>query len=326
MSEENIKVNEEVVEEKAEEKVEEKVEAPAEAKTFDQIVEEERIKLYKSYMLSKRISNILMFTMVVAICGIMFLIISKILALRILGYSLAGAILVGMIVYYLLNRKKFPNKTRDYVALVSKTLNDEMFKNQEFKEINTNPDEKMALDDMLADGIYTGATTINSRNVIHGVYKNNHFLYAEAALVRPSTRKQQVPPLFVGRYISIPNDMKFDGRFVFVFKNPKEPLDLPNAVSDLEVLEEKEDFVAYGPKDSNYHNVIKNDILSQLRRIEIGGHLLNLNVVFWSGHTAVYISYDDTIMSVPFDKPIDKAGFEKAFKDLQNCFDAVAGE
>ena len=321
MSEENIKVSEEAVDEK-----EKKVEAPAEQKTFDQIIEEERHKLYKSYTTSRRVSNILMFATVAAICGIMFLIISKIPALRITGYALAGAILVGMIVYYLLNRKKFPNKTRDYVALVSKTLNAEMFKNQEFKEINSNPEEKLAMDDLVADGIYSGASGINSRNVIHGVYKNGHFLYAEAALVRPSTRKQQVPPLFVGRYISIPNEMKFDGRFVFVFKNAKEPLDLPNAVSDLEVLEEKDDFVVYGPKGSNYHNVIKNDVLSQLRRIEVGGHLLNVNVVFWSGHTAVYLSYDDTIMSVPFDKPIDKAGFEKSFDDLQNSFDAIAGK
>ena len=317
MSEENIKANEEV---------EVKEEAPAQDKTFDQIVEEERKKLYKGYMTSRRVSNIIMFAVVGAICGIMFMIVSNIQALKITGYALAGALLVGMIVYYVLNRKRFPNKTKDYVALVSKTFNDEMFKNQNFTEINRNPDEKLAIDDLIGDGIYSGATGINSRNVIHGVFKNHHFLYSEAALVRPSTRKQQVPPLFVGRYISMPNDMKFDGRFVFVFKNPKEPLDLPNAVDDLKVLEEKEDFVVYGPEAANYHNIIKNNVISQLRKIEIGGHLLNINVAFWAGHTAVYLSYDDAIMSVPFDKPLDKAGFEKSFEDLLISFNAITEE
>ena len=120
--------------------------------------------------------------------------------------------------------------------------------------------------------------------------------------------------------------MKFDGRFVFVFKNPKEPLDLPNAVEDLKVLEEKEDFVVYGPEGANYHNVIKNNAISQLHRIEIGGHLLNVNVAFWAGHTAVYFSYDDAIMSVPFDKPLDKAGLEKSFEDLLIGFNAIAEE
>ena len=316
MSEENIKVNEET----------EVKEAPVEEKTFDQIIDEERKKLYKSYMTSKRISNILMFVIVAAICGIMFMIISNSLALKITGYVLAGVLLVGMIVFYLINRKRFPNKTKEYVALVSKTLNDEMFKNQGFSEINNNPEEKLAMDDLVGDGVYTGASGINSRNVIHGVYKNHHFLYAEAALVRPSTRKQQVPPLFVGRYISMPNDMKFDGRFVFVFKNPKEPLDLPNAVEDLKVLEEKEDFVVYGPEGASYHSVIRNNVLSQLRKLQISGHLLNVNVSFWGGHTAVYLSYDDSIMSVPFDKPLDKAGCEKSFEDLLISFNAIAEE
>ena len=316
MSEENIKVNEET----------EVKEAPVEEKTFDQIIDEERKKLYKSYMTSKRISNILMFVIVAAICGIMFMIISNSLALKITGYVLAGVLLVGMIAFYLINRKRFPNKTKEYVALVSKTLNDEMFKNQGFSEINNNPEEKLAMDDLVGDGVYTGASGINSRNVIHGVYKNHHFLYAEAALVRPSTRKQQVPPLFVGRYISMPNDMKFDGRFVFVFKNPKEPLDLPNAVEDLKVLEEKEDFVVYGPEGAGYHSVIKNNVLSQLRKLQISGHLLNVNVSFWGGHTAVYLSYDDSIMSVPFDKPLDKAGCEKSFEDLLISFNAIAEE
>ena len=317
MSEENIKVNEEL---------EVKEEAPVQEKSFDQIVEEERQKLYKSYMTSKRVSNIIMFVVVAAICGIMFMIMSNVDALKITGYVLAGVLLAGMIAFYLINRKKFPNKTKNYVALVSKTFNDEMFKSKDFTEINHSADEKLAMDDLIGDGIYSGASGINSRNVIHGVYKNHHFLYAEAALIRPSTRKQQVPPLFVGKYISMPNEMKFDGRFVFVFKNPKEPLDLPNAVEDLKVLEEKEDFVVYGPEGANYHNVIKNNAISQLHRIEIGGHLLNVNVAFWAGHTAVYFSYDDAIMSVPFDKPLDKAGLEKSFEDLLIGFNAIAEE
>ena len=51
-----------------------------------------------------------------------------------------------------------------------------------------------------------------------------------------------------------------------------------------------------------------------------------MNVVFWGGHAAAYISYDDTIMSVPFDKPIDKEGFDKSFNDLLNCLKAITLE
>ena len=322
MLDENITENEEV-EVKEETPIEEQTVVE---KSYDQVVEEARKDLYKSYTLSRRISNILMFVVVGSIVGIMFLVINNNQILKIVGYCLAGALLVGMILYYVLNRKRFPNKTKDYVALVSKTLNDEMFKNQEFAEISSNPEEKLTMDDLVGDGVYNEATGVNSRNVVRGTYKNHHFLYAEAALTRPSTRKQQVPPLFVGKYISVPNDMKFDGRFVLVIKNPKDPLDLPNAVGDLAVLEDKDDFMVYGPEGSNYHDAINNKVISQLKRLQIGGHLLNVNVVFWSGHSAAYISYDDTIMSVPFDKPLDKAGFDQSFKDLLVCLNAFTEE
>lgn len=322
MLDENIKENEEV---------EVKEEAPTEEQpvneiSYDQVVESARKDLYKAYTVSRRISNILMFVVVGAIVGIMFLIINNNQVLKIVGYCLAGALLIGMVLYYVLNRKRFPNKTKEYVALVSKTMNDEMFKNQEFAEINSNPEEKLALDDLVGDGIYNEATGVNSRNVVRGTYKKHHFLYAEAALTRPSTRKQQVPPLFVGRYVSVPNDLKFDGRYVVVIKNPKEPLDLPNAVSDLAVLEDKDDFMVYGPEGTNYRDAINNKVISQLKKLQIGGHLLNVNVVFWSGHSAAYVSYDDTIMSVPFDKPLDKAGFDQSFKDLLACFNALTEE
>ena len=321
MSDVNINEKEEKLENEV---VEEK---PAEeAKTYDVIIEDARQELFKSYAKSRRISNILMFAVVGAIVGIMFMIISENDVLKIVGYSLAGALIVGMILYYVLTRKNLPNKVQKYVPFVMKTLNDRMFSMQGFSGIQNDPEEKLKMDDLVGDGVYVEANGINSRNVVRGVYNGHHFLYAEAALTRPSTKKQQVPPLFVGRYISVPNQIKFDGRFIFVFKNPKQPLDLPNAITDLSVLEEKDEFAVYGPENANYHDIINNKIISQFKKLQIEGHLLNVNVVVWGGHTAVYLSYDDAILSVPFDKPFDKDGFEKSLDDLVICLKAMSEE
>ena len=334
MSEENIKKDEEKMEEEVlpqEEQVEEKPveetlpqEEPVEEKPYDVLIEEARKDLYKQYSTSRKISNILMLVIVVAIVGVMFLIMSNNNILKIVGYVVGGLLVVGMIVYYVLNRNRFPNKVKNYVALVSTKVNERTFQDASFSEMKFNNEEKIALDDLIADGIYQEASGINSRNVAHGKFNERSFLYGEAALLRPSSRKQQVPPLFVGKYVSITNDLKFDGRIILNFKNPKEPLDLPNAVSDLVILEEKEDFVVYGNEGLDYHKLLKNDIIFGLRKIEIKDHLLNVNVVFWSGHTAAYLSYDDAIMSVPFDKPFDKNGFEQSFNDLLNCLKVIA--
>ena len=321
MSDANINEKEELLEEN------QVAEEPAEeAKTYDVIIEDARQDLYKAYAKSRRISNILMFAVVIAICGIMFMIIQNNQALKIVGYSLAGALVIGMIVYYVLTRKNLPNKVQKYVPYVMKTLNDKMFTMPGFSNISNNPEEKLQIDDLIGDGVYVEANNINSRNVVRGEYNGHNFLYAEAALTRPAQKKQQVPPLFVGRYISVPNQMKFDGRFVFNFKNPKQPLDVPNAINDLKVLEEKDDFAVYGPENANYHDIINNKIINQFKKLQIEGHLLNLNVVFWGGHTAVYLSYDDAILSVPFDKPFDKDGFEKSLDDLVICLKAMSEE
>ncbi len=323
MSEKDIKEN---IEEVKENEEVQGIPNNVEDKPYQQVIEDARKDLYNSYTTSRRISNIIMFVVVAAIVGIVFMVTANNTVLKIVGYSLAGAILIGMILYYVLSRKKFPEKTKAYVALVADTINGRIFNKPGFKDIQCDKEEKFKLDDLVGDGVYNNATGINSRNIVHGSYKDHHFLYGEAALLRPAQKKQQVPPLFVGRYISMPNQLKFEGRIIITIKNEKEPLDLPNAIDDLVVLEEKNEWVVYGKEGTDYRSLIDNKIISKLKKIEIGNHLLNVNVVFWGGHTAVYISYDDTIMSVPFDKPFDHAGFEKSFEDLQICFDAIVEE
>ena len=318
MSEENINEKEELVEKEQDVVVEDK--------PYNVVIEEARQELHKSYKKSRTISNILMVVIVVAIVGVMLLIINQSQVLKIIGYCLAGALVVGMIVYYLINRKKLPNKIKEYVPFVSKTLNDKMFSHQGFSDVEYKTEEKLAMDDLIGDGVYAEATGINSRNVVRGTYNGHHFTYAEAALLRPSSRKQQVPPLFVGRYVTTPNQMKFDGRYIFVFKNPKQPNDLPNNIADLAVLEDKDEFMVYGPEGANYHDVIDNKVVSQLKRLKVEGHLLNVNVVFWGGHTAVYLSYDDPILAVPFENEFDVKAFEQTLDDLMICFNAITEE
>lgn len=295
------------------------------AKPYQVVIEEERAQLFKSYATTRRVSNILMFVVVAAIVGIMFLIMSNIRALNIVGYSLAGAILLGMILFYLLSRKKMPTKTKNYMELVSSALRNRMFKDG-YSELKYDPEERFQVGDVAGDGVYKDATSTNSRNIVHGVYKEHHFTYGELALLRPSTRKQQVPPLFVGRYITLPNNLKFDGRIIVTFKNPKQPLDLPNCIDDLAVLEEKDDMIVYGPEGTDFRKIIKADLISGLRKLKIENHLLNVNVAIWGGHTAAYISYDDAIMSFPFDKPFDYEAFEQSFKEFDLVMNLIAGE
>ena len=316
-------MEEDIKKEVEEPKVEEAV--PEENKPYQVQIEDARQDLFKNYSKARRISNILMFVVLAAIVGIMFMIMSNIQWLKIVGYCSAGAILLGMILYYVLTRKRFPDKTRDYISFVSATLRNKMFDDQ-FDNVSYNEEEKFELADFASDGVYKDATGINSRNIVRAEYKGHHLTYGEVALLRPSTRKQQVPPLFVGRYVTLPNDLQFDGRFVIVYKNNKQPFDLPNNVEDLVVLEDKDDITVYGPEGADFRKTVKGTFLTELRKIKVENNLYNIDIVIWGGHSAAYISYDDVIMSFPFDKPFNYEAFEQSYKDLQAVIKLLAGE
>lgn len=299
---------------------------PLVEKSYQAIIEEARTGLYKDYAKTRKISNIMMFAVVVLLAGIMFMIVSENPVLQVIGYVLVGLLIAGLVVYYVLNRKKFPDKTKSYVDLVVSNLNDRMFNDERFTDMVYNREKKLELPELLGDGIYAEAVSINSRNVISGTFKGQNFTYAEAALIKTVNRKKPLPPLFVGHYIAMPNNLKFEGRFVLVLKNVKEPVDLPNAVSDLVVLEEKENLVVYGLEGSDYQKVLKGNLIKNLSNLAVANHLLNINIAIWGGRSVAYLSYDDAVMSVPFDKPFDANGFEDACGNLGAILEAFAGE
>ena len=288
-------------------------------------IEDARKALYDSYSKQRTFSNVMMFVVLGAIVGVMFMIMNNNQVLKIVGYCLAGALLVGMILYYVLTRKKFPNKTREYILFVGNLLRERQFGDQ-YKDVKYDAEERFELTDFAGDGVYTNATNIQSRNIVRVDYKGHHVTYGEVSLVRPSTRKQQVPPLFVGKYVTLPNDMDFSGRFIFVLKNAKQPYDLPNNIEDLVVLEEKDDFVVYGPEGSDYHETFKGNFVANLKKIKVVDHLFNVNIVVWGGHSAAYLSYDDAIMAIPFDKPFDYQAFEQSIADVDAVIKLLAGE
>ena len=314
MEEKDIKENVESVEEQT-----------SEAKPYQKVVEEKRQELFKAYSTQRRISNILMVIILVAIVGVMFLIMNNNQILKIIGYCGAGALLLGMILYYFLSRKGFPAKTKDYMASVTQILRDRQFQDT-YDDVKYNPEEKFALADFTGDGVYKDATSINSRNIVRMEYKGHHVTYGEVALLRPAQKRQQVPPLFVGKYIAMPNTLEFEGRFVIAYKNPKQPYDLPNNIEDLEVLEDKEDLTVYGPKDADFRKVLGGSFISDLHRLRLDNHLFNVNVVVWGGHSAAYVSYDDAVMAIPFEKPFDYEGFEQSCKDVDALIKLLAGE
>ena len=270
------------------------------SRPYEEVIEEARVEIKDAYSKQRRISNIVMLVVVAFMVGCFVLILQKLLVLNIIGYSVMGALVVFMIVFYFLTKNKLPNKIRDYINLVTLTINSHIFKDGAYSEVKSDPTDRLE---------------IGERNVVEGMFGGRHFKVADVALRKGSGKQTQ--NLFIGKYLSYPNNLHFEGRYVILSKRPNAETDIPNAISDLFVLSEEEGFVIYGPKeDAKIAKDLNTKFASLIKAIAVEKELLNLVVVIWAGHSAAYLSYSDSIIALPFEKPFEKDGFEQ-YSDQQ---------
>ena len=292
---------------------------------FNEVIEEHRAALLAQYKKSRKISNIIMAITVLLVIGCFILISQKEVVCQIIGYVVAGLVIVGMLVYYFLTKNKFPTATKEYIKLVTSTLNGFNYRATEYTDVTSDPDEKLELAEIIADDIYKGINDISSRNLVRGAYLNHSFLVADAAIYSGSGKGKKTD--FVGKYISIQNDLEFNGKIVLINKLAENSVDLPTNLEGLELVLEEGNFSIYASSDlkDKAESVLGKSFINTIQNLEIKDILLNINVVVWAGHTALYLSYADSIIALPFEKPFDGEPMEVFEKQQRQLFQALVG-
>ena len=281
-------------------------------------IETQRKALLEEFKKSKLISRIVMVVVLAAVIAAIILIFQNDSTLKIIGYSIAGVVLAGMLVYYVLTKDKFPRASREYIANVTKSINSYDFDDKRFSDLKQYPNKKLAKTELEVDRAYKNSSEIGSRNFIRGKFDGHKFEVSENVLysVNPE-KKNQRSVLFLGKYISFENALKFEGRYIFNIKgNPEKLVDQPNDVEDLRVALEEDNLVIYAPNEKDPKTVLGTKFISQIKEIKTDERLLNCVVAVWAGHTAVYLSYDDAVTVLPFEHEFNKAAQDKYKEDL----------
>ena len=332
LPEEDIKQKEPMAEETAEEAKEVvKEEVTSEAVTIekpdpneipnDQAIEKARLDFQKFFKKGRTRGYIIMGAVMLLAVASVVLVTRSEMALKITGWALVGAALIGMIVYYIVTRNSMPNATKDYIALVNKELNTRNFKDQALTDVTVDAKEKLDLSDVMTDAVYKGVNNIASRNVINGKYHGRSFKVGDLGLYAGAGRSRT--SCFVGKYLGYPNDLHFENRIILT-KKGKNPVDLPSDLEDLVVLFEEDDFAIHGKAETKYESILGKDFLKKIKDIEVSGSLLGFSIVVWGGHTASYFSYDDEVMSLPFERPFKADANEKYADDLMAQLEVYA--
>ena len=288
-------------------------------------VETARLALHESFQKTKMISRILSIVVIFAMIGALILVVQKDSVCKIFGYIIAGVILLAMIVFYFVTRKKFPDGSREYVKKITFIMNRDTYGDPKFSDTTIDTTEKFKLADTLKDNIYKDVIDIASRNIVHGKYNNLPFSCGELALYVNGPKKNSKVVCFLGYFASLENSLHFEDRLIVTIKGEGEkPSDLPTQIDDLEMLFEQDNFVIYGKKGADFKKILGSKFLSAIKAIEVKGPFLNLNVVLTAGRTSFYMSYDDSLMILPFEKPFDPTTRNQFSGSLVKVFEAAA--
>ena len=287
---------------------------------YDDVIEQARLAFMKVIKKNRIASFIAMgVVLAIAVASVIFIGMTG-MGWKIAGWVLIGSAVLGMIIFYIVSRNIVPNATKEYIAVVNKQMNMRNFMDGQFTEVSTDKNEKMELADPISDAIYSNIANIASRNVINGKFDGRTFKVADMGLY--SGAGKQRTSAFVGKYVSYPNDLHFEGRYILVFKG-QVPTDLPSDINDLVILHEGDDMLVYGKEGNKYESDLGKDFFKEIKKVSVERHLLNLNVVIWSGHSAAYASYDDKIMTLPYQENYNKESNEQYADDLLQIFNSL---
>ena len=284
--------------------------------SYSEKIEKGRDDFYKTFSKQRKISNLLIpiVGLIMAASFVMFLAVSEAWG-KIAGGVIIGVTLVGMVIFYIITRNKLPGQSQAYLKNFAITSNSYLVSKQEVKEPRLLFKKRFAISDFLPDRVYKDIVDIASRNIVEFEYKGHAVQMGEAALYKKGEKKHQKQLLFVGRYLSFANDYHFEDRYIINI-HKKEKVDLPTDFEDLVILKEQNNFAVYGKDGANYAKDLGKNIVNDLLSLDCNNALLNVNIVVWAGHTAVYLSYDDGIVSIPLDKKLDSSAYKQLKKNV----------
>ena len=263
-------------------------------KTYGQVVEEERLGILAQSKKSSRLSTISIIVVMGLAIGALILLLNNI---QIVAYILMGTALLTLIVFSIVIRRIARPDARGYIFKASTAINEFTFADNRFTNVKYDPTDKIQLEDIANDGVYKDLKRVASRNVCEGLFNGRSFKVCEAAFFKPIQGRKE-NPAFIGKYLTMTNDLHFEGRIVLIKKGENDT-DLPDALDDLKEIDGKDKFFAYGADEKSLKEIDKK-FVQKIRDFDVSKHLMNLTVIIWAGRTIVYASYDDATITLPF--------------------------
>ena len=279
-------------------------------------------KFSTSYKKIRRISNIIMFSMMAIILVLLF----------VFGNNPTFiGVAIALVVVYLVGLFVSQKKIKDKLNIESTKVVNDYFTNLDsyitrdtlFSDVKFNYEIKLPEDTFKNLRLFKDIYYVGGRDYIEGKFNGISFVAGDNIIKTHGTKEdgsKQDYIVFLGKLFSFDKSLTSEGRAIIYLKGKS--LNLPTDIDNLNVVEGLLDdkFVIYSNFDvSNILNEIKED----LEKYSVNDQLLDMFISITEEKIGFAFSYADSVMSVPLLDPVNKEDLTRYTQDVDVMVDIM---
>ena len=287
-----------------------------------QVIEDNRSVFWKSYKIHNTLKLVVMMFCLAAIvvaCLILPSVFSKNAALKdnkalTVGVPLAVGIVAigGTYGYSLYVRKKFDKKLKEYFSLFFNCINEYVFEQKGFSDVELQTPGKITLDEFNECKLYKDVIEAGSRGLT--TYKFNKLEMSIVDCAGNVKADKRIKPVFVGKMVRAKSSYEGEKPIYVYLKGNERSLPPTNLDEIKAVLDNDKMYVRTDYKD--WKKVLNSKVLKAIEAIKVDKILVDVALSIYGGKVYVMMGYDDPLMVMPLQTEFVSGPFEGFKKDL----------
>ena len=278
-------------------------------------VEEERAIFWKSYKIHNTLKMIVMMICLAAII-VAFIVFPNVFKNSKLqtGLTIMIAILAlgGTYGYSVFVRKKFDRKMKVYFDLYFRSVNEYVFEDKVFSDVELQVPGKITLDEFNECKLYKDVIESGSRGLTTFKCKGIETSIVDCA--GNVKAEKRVKPVFVGKMVR--SKASYEGETpVFVYIKGNERALPPTGIDEVKnVFEDQKIVVRSDYKD--WKKVLNGTVMKAIEGVKVDKILVDVAFAIYAGKVYIMMGYDDPLMVLPLQTEFDIKPTEVYKKDM----------
>ena len=281
-----------------------------------QKVEDERQVFWKSYKAHNTLKLVVMMLCLAAIV-VAFIVFPKVLSSNPslqtgLTITVAIAALGATYGYSVFVRKKFDRKMKVYFDLYFRSINDYVFEDKVFSDVELQVPGKITLDEFNECRLYKDVIEAGSRGLTTFKCKG-----LEASIVDCAGNvkaEKRVKPVFVGKMVRA--NASYEGeKPVYVYLKGNERALPPTGIDEVKNVFEDQKMVVRS-EYKEWKKVLNGTVMKAIEGIKVDKILVDVAFAIYSGTVYIMMGYDDPLMVLPLQNEFDVKPTEIYKKDM----------